>query len=254
MNLAGNTVLITGGSSGIGLGLAEAFLERGNVVVICGRRPDRLAEAKEKLPPVHTRVCDVSDEASRRELTDWVADTFEGLNILINNAGIQKDIDFRKGTEDLTRGPDEVRINVDGPVYLSAHLIPLLARHKEAAIINVSSVLAFAPMARVPVYCATKAFLHNFTQSLRFQLKSTGIRVFEIMPPRVKTELNSEGRRKMGYADSGIEVADFVGTVMTSLERGEEEIEYGRMNSVKNASRADLDAMFSSINDRTFSW
>ena len=254
MRMDNNTILITGGATGIGYALAEAFLEKGNTVIICGRRENRLKEAQRKHPELHIKVCDVAVEHDRRALVSWVSENFRKLNILVNNAGIQRDIDFTKGTEDLLNGPSEIRINIEGPVYLSAHFIPLLREQQEATIINVSSVLAFAPMARVPVYCATKAFLHNFSLSLRVQLKKSGINVFEVLPPRVKTELNAEGRKKMGYADSGIETRDFVNAVMQGLEKDEYEIEYTSTGSVKRASRDELDAMFTSINNRTFKW
>lgn len=253
MRMSGNTVLITGGSSGIGFALAEAFLEQGNDVIICGRREEMLLEARKKHPNLFVKVCDVGDENDRKSLVSWVSANFSKLNILINNAGIQRDIDFTKGEQDL-RDLDEIRINFEAPVFLSAYFIPLLKEQKNAAIINVSSVLAFAPMSRVPVYCATKAAIHNFCLSLRHQLSGTGIKVFELMPPRVRTELNSEGRRKSGYADSGIKAEEFAEAVMKGLQNDEFEIEFEPMGVVRKESRAELDKRFESINNRTFQW
>ncbi len=254
MRLTGNTVLITGGSSGIGYSLAKAFLDRGNCVIICGRSEEKLLAVQQAYPEIRIRVCDVSDDEDRRALCSWVTDHYPDLNVLINNAGIQRDIDFNRGADDLTAGPSEIDININGPVYLSAYLVPHLKTQKDSVIINNSSCLAFTPMARVPIYCATKAFLHNFTLSLRFQLHQSGIKVFEILPPRVKTELNIAARRKMGYADTGVDSDEFVSAVMGGLENDVLEIEYPEAISVIHASRAELDEMFMSINNMTFSW
>lgn len=254
MRLNNNTVLITGGTSGIGYALAKELLARNNTVIICGRREERLREIEQRHPEVHTAVCDVSREDDRQELVSWVTDRFSGLNVLVNNAGIQRDVNFNLGMRDLESEPSEIATNVEAPVYLTARLIPHLRKQKDAVIINVSSVLAFAPMARVPVYCATKAFIHNFTLSLRFQLQQTGISVYEVLPPRVRTELNLEGRKKAGYADTGVDVDEYARTVMDGLEADVQEIEYPGAVPAASASREDLDRMFESINDQTFTW
>jgi uncharacterized oxidoreductase len=254
MRLTGNTVLITGGSSGIGYSLAKAFLDRGNTVIICGRSEDKLLAVQRAHPEIHIRVCDVSIDEDRRALATWVTDQHPDLNVLINNAGIQHDIDFNRGADDLIGGPSEIDVNINGTVYLSAYLIPHLKTRNDAVIINNSSCLAFTPMARVPVYCATKAFIHNFTLSLRFQLHHSGINVFELLPPRVKTELNIDARRKMGYADTGVDPDDFVSEVMEGLENDVLEIEYPEAISVIHASRTELDELFMSINKMTFNW
>jgi uncharacterized oxidoreductase len=189
MNIRNNTVLITGGATGIGFALAEALVELGNTVLICGRRQDRLQEAKRKLPGIHIRTCDVSKETERKSLFNWVRDNFDDFNILVNNAGIQRMVDLKKGIRGLTDGENEIEINLAAPIYLSAYFIPLLTKRKKAAIVNVSSGLAFVPIASMPVYCATKAAVHSFTESLRHQLKDTSVKVFEIIPPMVDTEL-----------------------------------------------------------------
>src|SRR4030043_153574 len=189
MKTKGNTILITGGATGIGFSLAEAFVTADNEVIICGRRENRLKEAKNKLPRIHTRVCDLSKEKERKSLFEWVSSNFSNTNILINNAGIQRMIDFKSGTHDLFDGEDEIEINLKASVHLSAYFIPLLSKHKEAAIINVSSGLAFIPIAAMPIYCATKAAIHSFSLSLRHQLRDTSIKVFEIIPPIVDTEI-----------------------------------------------------------------
>lgn len=250
MKMSGNTILITGGATGIGLALAEALLKAGNEVIICGRREDRLLEAKEKLPQLHIRVCDVADGEDRRSLLAWITVNFPGLNVLINNAGIQRDIDLTKGDEDLVNGEDEIKINFEAPVHLSALFIPHLTKKEEAAIVNVSSGLGFAPMAMFPVYCATKAGLHSFTMSLRHQLSQTSIKVFEAVPPLVISELNKEGRGKRNQQNFGAKAEDFADAVMKGLERDNFEIPFGTAENLISASRADLDRAFQMMNNR----
>jgi len=147
---------------------------------------------------LQTRVCDVSKAASRKSLLEWLASGFPALNILVNNAGIQCAIDFRTG-RNLPQVDAELSTNLAGPIHLSALLIPLLRKQKHSAIVNISSGLAFTPLAAVPVYCATKAAIHAFTLSLRHQLRNTSVRVFEAAPPIVRTEL--AGRRSRPEGD-----------------------------------------------------
>ncbi len=139
MKISGNTALITGGATGIGFALAEAFLEKGNEVIICGRRENKLEEAWRRHPELHTRVCDVSNGDDRRSLFEWVRSKFPSLNILVNNAGIQRRIDLSRGDAELAGGENEVRINLEAPVYLTSLFITHLASKKESAIVNISS-------------------------------------------------------------------------------------------------------------------
>ena len=194
MKTSGNTIFITGGATGIGLAVAEALMERDNRVVICGRRRGRLLAAKKRIPQLEVRVCDVSQPAMRAALVRWMKLRFPALNILINNAGIQRAIDFSKGSRDLRYVDEEIATNLAAPIHLAALLIPTLKRRRQAAIVNISSGLGFTPMAEVPVYCATKAALHSWSLSLRYQLRETSVRVFEIVPPMVATDLG--GRRR----------------------------------------------------------
>ena len=147
MKTTGNTALITGGGTGIGFALAEQLVRRENQVIICGRRRPRLLAAKKRLPQLHIRVCDISRPASRKALVQWITSKFKHLNILVNNAGIQRTVDFRKGLRDLPDADEEVATNLVAPIHLSALLIPHLMRQKNAAIVNVSSGLAFTPLA-----------------------------------------------------------------------------------------------------------
>jgi uncharacterized oxidoreductase len=165
MKTKGNTVLITGGASGIGLALAQEFVSAGNTVIVCGRTEARLQEAKRIVPQLHVKRCDVSKAKERTDLFDFIGSNHDSLNILVNNAGIQRMIDLTHGVSPLLEGDDEIEINLRAPIHLSSLFVPLLSRHEEAAIINVSSGLAFVPLAVAPIYCATKAatFIHSFS-------------------------------------------------------------------------------------------
>jgi len=227
MNLSGNTVLITGGATGIGFALAEALLKRGNRVIICGRREERLQRAKEMHPDLFIKVCDVADREDQRRLYEWATAEFPELNILVNNAGIQRDIDLTKGLEDILSGENEIRINLEGPIFLTALFMQQLLASKNPAIVNVSSGLVFRPMAEVPIYCATKIAMHMYTQLLRQQLEGRGVKVFEAVPPIVETELNLPGRKKRNITFRGIPADEFAAAVISGLEKDEFEIRYG---------------------------
>ena len=229
MKTNGNTVLITGGATGIGLALAEEFARAGSEVIVCGRTEETLKQAKQKLPSLHTRICNVAKESDRDDLYEWAVANFKNLNILVNNAGIQRMIDFKKGTADLLRhraedGEDEVEVNLRAPVYLIALFTPHLMKQKESAIINVSSGLAFYPMPELPVYCATKAAVHSFSQTLRQQLEGTTVRVFELIPPMVDTNLDKGARKARGQTYFGLSTAEFIVPVMKAFANNEFEI------------------------------
>lgn len=222
-----NTVLITGGATGIGYAMAKYLLARGNTVLICGRRSDRLVQAAEQLPGLNHFACDVSDPAGRSDLLEHVQGKFPELNVLINNAGIQSDTDLA-GEPDPQMVRDEIRINLEAPILLSALFTPLLAGRPGATIINVSSGLAFMPehATGMPVYCATKAGLHAFTIAQRVQLEPLGIKVVEMIPPMVESELNLESRRRRGAVTGPhiMSAEDFVVDAFTELENGSTEI------------------------------
>jgi uncharacterized oxidoreductase len=249
MKITGNSVLITGGATGIGLALAAAFLKEGNEVLICGRRKSKLKEAQAELPGLHTIDCDVSNEKGREYLLDRVACSYGNINILINNAGIQRMIDFMQGSGPLLEGESEIDINLTGPVYLSAHFIPLLIKQKEAAIVNVSSGLAFAPLTFMPVYCATKAALHSFTVSLRHQLSGTSIKVFELIPPRVDTDLGYGERGDRGRTAGAISAERVAKEAMESLGKDIYEIAVGAAKDLITGSRNSPDALFRAMNE-----
>jgi uncharacterized oxidoreductase len=248
MKINGNTILITGGATGIGFALAEAFIKAGNKVLICGRRENRLKEAKSKLPEIQTQRCDVSNKEDRESFCGWVKENYKDLNILINNAGIQRFVDIKKGDIDLIKGEDEILTNFSAPVYLSACFAPLLMKKKEAAIFNVSSGLGFIPIAAMPVYCATKAGIHIFTVSLRHQLKGTTVKVFEIIPPAVETEL---GKGTTGEAEGsykGILPSAVAEATLKAMENDVFDIAIGEANRLVDGSRKDFNKAFMELN------
>jgi uncharacterized oxidoreductase len=242
MKLTDNTILVTGGASGIGYAFAERFLAAGSEVIICGRREDKLQEAKVKHPQFHTRVCDVGDEAERVALFDWATSEFPRLNVLVNNAGIQRRVNLTE-SEDWQRTRSEIAINLDAPVHLSRLFIPHLLKQERPAIINVTSGLAFVPLAGVPVYCATKAALHSFTLSLREQLSATPVSVIEVAPPAVDTDLGG-----VGLHTFGVPLDEFADAVFRRLPQGELEIAYGTAEKASRASREELDQIFKFMN------
>jgi uncharacterized oxidoreductase len=216
MKTGNNTVLITGGTSGIGLALAEALMRSGNTVLICGRRKDRLEALEARHPRLITKTCDVASASERAALYEWAVDAFPDLNILVNNAGVQLLTDLTQET-DLSRVMSEIDINLVAPIHLSSLFAPHLAGQKNAAIVNISSGLAFCPIAHMAVYCATKAALHSFTLSLRHQLKDTPVKVFEIIPPSVDTELGHDRRADKTQTHGGMPVAEFIEGAMEAL-------------------------------------
>jgi uncharacterized oxidoreductase len=248
MKTSGNTILITGGASGIGFALVEAFIKAGNEVIICGRREDKLKEAKRALPQIHTIVCDLSKAAERDLLCDRVASDFKNLNLLVNNAGIQRMLDFTGGAADWLSGEDEIEVNFKAPVHLAARLIPLLLKQKEAAIINVSSGLGFVPLAPMPVYCATKAALHSFSISLRRQLRNTSIKVYEIIPPIVDTELAKGTREERSLENRGIPPGEVAAATVNALKSDQYEVAVGMAQDLVKGSRVDPDATFKNMN------
>lgn len=242
MKITGNTILITGGASGIGLALAKRFADRENDVIICGRREDKLRAAAARLPGTKWRVCDVSVPAERESLGAWAAAEVPDLNVLINNAGIQRRIDL-KTAEGWLETESEIAINLEAPIHLSRLFYPQLAGHNQAAILNVTSGLSFVPLANVPVYCATKAALHSFTLSLRRQLAGTPVEVIEVIPPAVDTDLGGPGLHTFG-----VNVDEFADFVLESLEAGKDEIAYGTALTASLASRDEQNAIFEGMN------
>lgn len=238
MKLSGNTILITGGSAGIGLAFAERFLKAGNKVIICGRRENVLQNAKEKLPDLITRVCNLDIESERAALFDWVTENYPEVNVLVNNAGIQQRFnvlkaDAKNNWSDFNK---EITTNIEAPFHLSMLFVPYFAAKEKAAIINVTSGLAFTPFAIAPIYSATKAALHSFTMSLRHQLSETSVEVIEIAPPAVNTDLGGSGLHVHGEP-----LDAFADGIFKGLEEGEHEIGYGTSVGRLRMSRDEID-------------
>lgn len=236
MKLENRTILITGGTSGIGLELAKQLLSRGNTVIITGREQERLDAAQRTLPGVHAFKSDVSDPAAIVALHDNVLAQFPALDTVINNAGIMRNLNLNqdRGLDDVTR---EVDINLSGPVRMVQQFLPHLKTRTGALIVNVSSGLAFIPLPISPVYCATKAALHSFTQSLRVQLGGTGVTVIELAPPLVETPLSRGEFAEEMRGQKGMDVAVLARRAIAGIEAGRLEIRPGRSNLLKLMSR-----------------
>jgi len=239
MKLSGNTVLITGGSAGIGLAFAERFIKSGNTVIVCGRRESVLQEAKEKFPSLITRVSDVGLESDRRALFSWVTMNYPDVNVLVNNAGIQQRFHVLKANakDNWSYYNNEIMVNVEAPIHLSMLFAPFFSKKEDAAIVNVTSGLAFTPLAIAPVYSATKAALHSFTMSLRHQLANTSVEVIEVAPPAVNTDLGGSGLHIQG------EPLDmFTDGIFRGFEEGNQEIGYGSSVNRLRMPRDEIDA------------
>ena len=242
MELQGNKVFVTGGATGIGLAIVEHFLEAGSEVAICGRREDVLKEVRSKHPGLKIRVCDVTSPVERLALREWAARELPGLNILVNNAGIQQRL--KVDQDDFwVQAQRELDINLAAPLHLAALFIPLLLHAPRPAILNVTSGLSFSPLANVPVYSATKAALHSYTLSLRQQLSTTPIKVIEIIPPAVDTDLGGAGLHAFG-----VPLREFSAAVKKGLLAGDAEIAYGFAEKASKASRMELDQVFQRMN------
>lgn len=242
MKITGNTILITGGTSGIGLAFAEEFMREGNKVIITGRRGDRLSEIKSRLPGIVTKVSDVADAAARKDLAAWIAENHPDTNILINNAGVQLIVDLTREVN-LDRLHSEVETNFTAPVHLASLFVPHLSGKQNAAIINITSGLAFVPISALAVYCATKAAMHSLTMSLRYQLRETGINVFEIAPPSVDTELGHDRRADKSQSHGGIPVGEFIEGAMEAIKNDEYEATIGQSAVLREQREALFDRM-----------
>ena len=186
MQMSGHTVLVTGGASGIGLALARRFARAGNKVIACGRRADALERAQAEIAGLDTRVVDLTRADAREAFAAWVTKQYPSLDVLVNNAGIQR-YPRLTDAEPWAETAVEIAINLDAPIHLTRLLLPHLTSRPAAAVINVTSGLALVPLVRAPIYSATKAALHSFTASLRHQLRSTKVEVIEMLPPAVDT-------------------------------------------------------------------
>jgi uncharacterized oxidoreductase len=239
MKLSNRTILVTGGTSGIGLCIAEAFQHSKSKVIVCGRNREKLSAVKEKYPDITTLPCDVGNASQRKELAENVLSRFPDLDILVNNAGIQRYIDLKKGYDELKSGEDEIAINFVSTVELTALFIGHLMKKPSAAIINVSSGLGFMPMLYTPVYSATKAAIHTYSLVLRQQLKDTSVKVIEIVPPMVDTDLNKKGRDAAHVKYRGISLSEYLPAVIRGLENDADIIFHGDGEKVMSEPRGE---------------
>ena len=242
MKISNNKILITGGASGIGLGLTERFLKENNTVIICGRRSSVLEEVAKKHPSVITRKCDLSLESEREALYQWIAKEHSDTTVLINNAGIQN---WRSVTDEgfYNGAKDEIAINIEAPIHLSSLFVNLKSI---TTIVNVTSGLSFVPLVKVPVYSATKAFFHSFTLSLRQMMKAKNIEVIEIIPPAINTDLGGKGLH-----DNAPPVSDFIEAVFNQLKEGKTEITFGFSDAMVKAGPEDIQKTFIRMNSNS---
>jgi len=226
MRLTGRTILITGGSAGIGLAFARKFLELGNEVIITGRRQAVLDAVKAQHPRLHTIQSDIADPEQIATLAARLKWDFPKLDLLMNNAGVGIAKNLKTPVDDLAGLLTEMDVNVGGVIRTTSALIDILTAN-QGTVINVSSALAFVPVPAMPVYSATKAAVHSYTQSLRFQLEDTGVEVIELMPPAVRTDMTSE------FDDAGISTIttdELVKQTIAALRVGKREIRPGQSN------------------------
>ena len=248
MKLTGNTILITGGGAGIGLAFAERFVKAGSTVIVTGRREEVLAQAKERLPGLITRVGDLNVESERAALFDWVTTNYPDVNVLVNNAGIEQRFNVLKADarNDWRHFGQEIATNLEAPIHLAMLFAPYFAAKASAAIINVTSGLAFTPFAIAPIYSATKAALHSFSMSLRLQLSATSVEVVEVAPPAVNTDLGGSGLHVHGEP-----LDAFADGIFEGLAEGRPEIGYGTSVDRLRMSRDDIDDYTQKIYEAT---
>lgn len=246
MQMSGNTILITGGGSGIGRGLAEAFHAAGNKVIIAGRRKQLLDKTTAANPGMKAAVVDIDNGEAIQSFAKQLKADYPSLNVVIHNAGIMKpEFVLQGGVSDAEA---TIATNLLGPIRLNDALLPLLLKQPKAAIMTVSSGLAFVPLAMTPTYCATKAAIHSYTQSLRYQLKGTSVQVLELIPPYVQTELTG---RSQASDPNAMPLKDFIAESMNILKTSPDstEICVERVKPLRFAANGGYDAFFKQFND-----
>ena len=226
MKITGNTILLTGASSGIGRALAIQLSQKGNKVIAVARREERLKELSAAHPGIDHVRCDITDASDRQKLFEYVTEKYPELNIIFNDAAMQSDYNLCEGTRDFDHIQTEIDSCFTAHVWINAMFIPLLKERINPAIINVSSVLGFTPLTHIPIYCAAKSACHVYTMLLREQLKTVGIEVYEVAPPKVESELNLAGRTKRNEAPNGLIPDEYAEFVIGELENGTPDIFY----------------------------
>ncbi|WP_201980052.1 SDR family oxidoreductase [Hymenobacter rubidus] len=244
MNITNQTVLVTGGGSGIGLAIAKTLAEKGSRVIIVGRNEAKLQAAASQLPGVTALAADINSEADVARLVQQVQADFSDLSVLVNNAGQASAYELTAGANAFEKASAEIATNYLAMIRLTELLLPTLSAQPEAAIVNVSSIVAYAPSANISTYSASKAAVHSYTQSLRHTLaKTTSIRVFELMPPLVDTEFSSE----IGGA-AGIPPQQVADELLAGLAQDEYEIRVGDTAGFYEFSRTSPAEAFATMN------
>ncbi|HEY3741977.1 MAG TPA: SDR family NAD(P)-dependent oxidoreductase [Bryobacteraceae bacterium] len=246
MQTTGNTILITGGGSGIGRGLAEALQGLGNTVIIAGRRKQALDETTKANPGMESITLDIEDAANIRAVAVQLTERYPALNVLVNNAGIMRIEKFNAQQEDLADAEAMITTNLLGPIRLTAALLPFFRKQPYSAIMNVTSGLAFVPLAPTPTYNATKAAMHSYTESLRYQLRGSTTDVVELIPPYVQTDLMGGGSDPRAMP-----LADFIAEVMNILKTQPQatEICVEKVKGLRFAAQSgQYDAVFNGLN------
>src|SRR3984885_3990676 len=249
MQLTGNTILITGGGSGIGRGLAEAFQALGNTVIIAGRRQQALDATTAANPGMRSVQLDIDNAEAIRTFGAKMAKEYPALNVVIHNAGIMRPENLLAQPEDLADAEAIITTNLLGPIRLTAALLPQLKKQPAATIMTVTSGLAYLPMAMTPTYCATKAAIHSYSLTLRYQLKGTKVEVLELVPPYVQTELMGDAQANDPRA---MPLKDYIAETMKILKEHPEvkEILVERVLPLRFAEKSgDFDKAFQGFNN-----
>lgn len=248
MKIDGNTILITGGTSGIGQGLAEAFHKLGNKVIIAGRRQERLDEITAANPGMEGVQLDVQDTAAITRFTETITKKYPELNVLINNAGISKMENWKKGNVDLDEVSAIIQTNITSVIQLTQELLPLLKKQKNATMITTTSGLAFVPLTAAPTYSASKAFLHSWLQSVRTQLDGA-VEILELAPPYVQTELGGQEQKEDPRAMPLDEYVQEVISLLKEKNTPRSEVLVERVRAFRDAVTTDeYDKFFNMIN------
>lgn len=243
MQLKNKIALVTGGGSGIGLAISKALLKEGTRVIICGRNTSKLELAKKQNPELNIEKCDITNSSDIKQLVESVTEKYGGIDILINNAGMFAQVDYTQTIESFDMQEHEINVDFTSPLRMIHHFLSLLKSRKEAAVVNVSSGLAYVPLALAPVYCASKAAVHSWTQSFRHQMANTNVKVFELLPPLVETEMVEDFKdQKMMNADDL--ARDFIKGLLTDKF----EITPGQSGQMKMMSRFMPAFIFKAIN------
>ena len=232
MVIQNKTILVAGGSSGIGLQTAKVLVSKQNKVIICGRSNKKLEEAKALIPELITYECDISELKNCKKLATWIASKHPKCSVLINNAAIVHKTDFFEDDEMLAKADLEIRTNLMAPVHLCKHFLPILARHPHGKIINITTGLVYSPKASYPIYNAAKAALRSFTHVLRMQTKHLPIAIIEVLFPVVDTPWH-----RGNVPTTAISSEKAVEEMIRKLEKGQTEIKIGKVKLLYYVSR-----------------